>query len=76
MSMTDTERKMLEDLHKALLDVPPGSSKDARPLLEELRVVVKAYNRASWATRALVWLLPAIAGVGAAAQVIKGWFHP
>ena len=72
--MTNDEREMLRDLHSALLEVPAGSSKDARPLIEEVRIVVRAYQRASWVTRVIVWLLPAIAGVGVAAQTIRGWF--
>lgn len=74
MPVTDDERQMLRDLHYALLEVPPGSSKETRPLIEEVRVVVRAYQRASWATRAIVWLLPAIAGIGVATQTIRNWF--
>lgn len=73
--MTDKERQMLEDLHEALLGVPAGSGTDAKPLLEDIRVVVMAYKRASWATRALIWMLPAIAGIGVAFQTVKGWFQ-
>ena len=71
--VTEVERKMLKDIHDALLSVPPGSPSDARPLLEDIRTVVRAYQRASWATRAIVWLLPAIAGIGVAFTTIKGW---
>lgn len=62
------------DLHSALLETPPGSPNDVRPLMEDIRVVVRSYHRASWATRALIWLLPAAAGVGIAAEKIRGWF--
>lgn len=72
--MTDEERQMLRDLHSALLEVPPGSPREARPLLEDIRIVIRAYHRANWATRAVVWLLPAVAGVGIAFQTIRGWF--
>ena len=71
--MTDDEQQMLRELHAALLEVPPGSPKDVRPLLEDVRIVVRAYQRASWATRALVWFLPTIAGLGAAIATIRGW---
>ena len=71
--MTEEEQSMLRELHHALLGVPPGSPSDAKPLLEEIRIVVTAYKRATWATRALIWLLPAIAGVGIAIQTIRSW---
>ena len=74
--VTEEEQQMLRDLHTALLGVPAGSPSDARPLLEDIRVVVRAYQRASWATRAVVWLLPAVAGLGVAYQTIRGWFTP
>ena len=70
--MTDDERKMLAELHNALLKVPAGSLSDDRPLLEEIRVVVRAYKRASWATRWLFWGVPTIAGIGIAGQTISG----
>ena len=86
--MTDEERRMLSDLadsvdglikrvdklYASLLETPDGSPDDARPFLEEARIVIRAYQRASWATRALVWLLPAIAGVGIAVEKIRSWF--
>lgn len=72
--MDENERKMLTELHDALLGIPAGSAKDARPLLEEIRVVVSAYKRASWATRAVIWLLPALAGLGVAVQTMRSWF--
>ena len=72
--MTDEERRMLREIHAALFAVPPGS-RDAQPLIEDVRVVVRAYQRASWATRALVWLLPSIAGVGIAIEKIRSWFQ-
>lgn len=64
----------LHDLRVALLDVPPGSGADAKPLLEEVRGIVRAYQRASWATRAAVWGLPTLAGLGVAVQAIAAWF--
>lgn len=73
MAMTEEERKMLKDLHSALLEVPPGSPEGKKPLLEEIRAVTEAYKRANWITRAVVWLLPALAGIGVAIQQIKAW---
>ena len=72
--MTDEERQMLKDIHEALLSVPPGSPKDVKPLLEDVRMVVRTYHRASWATRAVLWLIPLAAGIGVALEKIRGWF--
>jgi len=79
--MTDGERVMLKEAHDgivelrdALLGIPPGSPEGTKPLLAELRVVVQAYKRASWVTRAMVWALPTAALVGASVQSIWGWF--
>jgi hypothetical protein len=64
---------MLHDIHQALFETPPGA-RDERPLIEGIRAVVKAYERGSWLARAILWLLPAIAGAGIAAQHIREWF--
>jgi hypothetical protein len=72
--MTDEERKMLKDIHAALLEVPAGSPKDMKPLLEDVRTVVRSYHRASWLTRSLIWLIPLAAGMGVAIEKIRGWF--
>lgn len=72
--MTDEELRMLRDLHSALLEVPAGSGPDVKPLIEDLRIVVNAYKRASWATRAFVWFLPTVAALGVSAKTIKDWF--
>lgn len=71
--MDDQERRLLRELHDAFLKVPEGSPSGARPLLADIRVVVQAYQRASWVARALIWLLPAIAGVGVAVEKINTW---
>lgn len=80
-AMTEAERKMLQETHDgmkelrdALLGVPAGSPKEAKPLLEDLRVVARAYQRGSWAVRAIMWLLPTVAGLGYAIKQIKDWF--
>jgi hypothetical protein len=71
--LTDDDHKMLQDIHAALFDVPPGSPKDERPLIEGVRIMWRAYQRGSWAFRAVIWVLPAIAGVGVAWQKITEW---
>lgn len=68
--LTQSEQKMLKDLHDAFLSVPAGSPKDAKPLLVKIRAVVATYERASWLTRATVYLLPTVAGLGLAVQAI------
>lgn len=68
--LTEDERRMLQELHTALMKTPPGSSGDTRPLIEDIRNVVKAYHRASWVTRAIIWLLPTAALLGASANSI------
>ena len=69
-ALTEDQEKMLEDLHNAFLSVPAGSPSDAKPLLEKIRTVVITHERASWLTRATVWLLPTVAGLGFAVQAI------
>ena len=64
----------LNTIHAALMEVPPGSPKDAIPLLAEVRGGTTAYKRASWATRLLIWALPTLAGLGMAAGKIASWF--
>lgn len=73
--LTDEERKMLIDLHRALMEVPPGAAKDARPLIADMRAVIDAHRRASWATRAFVWVIPTAAGLGLAVERILGWLR-
>ena len=73
--MTDNERQMLQDMHRALMEVPPGSPADERPLVEQMRVVCRAYQRGNWVVRAAIWVLPALAGVGVAIEKIREWFN-
>ncbi|MFQ6550511.1 hypothetical protein AADZ90_021420 [Aestuariibius sp. 2305UL40-4] len=86
--MTDGERKLLQEVHsqmgevrdemaalmRDLYGVPDGSPSDVRPLIHEIRIVVRAYQRASWVTRLLIWVLPTIAGLGVAIREIGKWF--
>lgn len=58
----------------ALLYIPAGSPKDTRSLLEEIKVIVRAWNRGSWAARMFVFLIPAVATIGGAIFAIKSWF--
>lgn len=69
--LTSEERQMLKDLHDSLMKSPAGSSDP--PLIEDLRRVVVAYNRASWATRAMIWLIPTTALIGASLNNILKW---
>lgn len=71
--MTEEESKMVRRLHDAFLKVPEGSRPETRPLLEDIRMVVAAYHRASWLTRLIIWALPTLAGLGFAIQAIRDW---
>tara|TARA_R110000850_G_scaffold109320_2_gene222135 strand:- start:6391 stop:6627 length:237 start_codon:yes stop_codon:yes gene_type:complete len=71
--MSEDDKAMLLDIHRALFDVPTGSGAEEKPLIEGMRIVWRSYQRGSWAFRAVVWVLPAIAGVGIAAEKIKEW---
>jgi hypothetical protein len=80
--VTDEERKMLRETHAvttrleaAFLVPPPGGGKNAKPLLESLFIMVRAYERGSWGIRALIWLLLTIAGVGTAIHQIREWWQ-
>jgi len=72
--MNEEQSKQLEMIYRALFEVPQGSPEDTQPLISDLRKVVNAYKRASWVTRALIWLLPTIAGLGVAMKTIIDWF--
>ena len=79
--MTNEERTKLLECHeavmvlkRALMEVPPGSPPDTQPLIADLRTVVQAYKRASWSTRAMIYLIPTLALLGASYQTIRGWF--
>ena len=72
--MTNAERKMLYEIHDALLGVPHGPLKDEKPLLEDIRHIVRAYNRFSWLGRSLIWFLPMAAGIGIAFDQLKNYF--
>jgi len=66
--MTNEERQKLDDIHSALFKKPAGAGPNDRALIEDIRVVVQAYKRASWVTRVTVWILPTIAAIGASFQ--------
>ena len=66
--------KMVRDLHGALLEVPAGSDKNAKTLLEKLRAMATAYERGSWAFRMIGWAILTAAAIGGGLQTIKGWF--
>lgn len=79
--MNEDERKLLHDthdmakeVHDALLEVPTGSPRAERPLLVDLRLMVRAWKGLIFSVKALVWLIPTIAGVGIAWRTIAEWF--
>ena len=63
-----------DELYEALLELPPGSLETDRPLLQDIRKVVQAYKRMSWAARATIWVLSFIGVVGGAVGTLMGWF--
>lgn len=69
--MTPDEQKKLDDIHRALFTVPPGASDKEKPLIQSIRDVVQAYNRASWAARALIWAILTIGSVLGALVTIR-----
>ncbi|WP_299830649.1 hypothetical protein [uncultured Roseobacter sp.] len=71
--MTHEESQMVRDLHDALLRVPPGSPSDDRPLLEEIRLVVRAYRRGSWIAKVVVWGAPVIVSAVIGWEKIYNW---
>lgn len=65
--MTEDERaklyeldEMVREIHRAFMVAPAGKRS---ALIEDMRVVVDAYNRGAWAARSLLWLLPTFAGL-------------
>lgn len=78
--MTPDERDLLqrtansvEDMNRALFEVPPGSPPDERPLIEGLRVMWRAYQRGNWLARLLIWIIPTAAGLLMGWETLKGW---
>lgn len=71
--MTEEQSHQLDEIHRALFSVPPGSPKETKPLIEGMRIMWMAYQRGSWVVRAVIWILPAVAGVGIAWEKIMGW---
>ena len=72
--MDEEQAKQLATIYRAFFEVPEGSPKDTVPLIADVRRVVNAYRRASWTTRAIVWVLPTLAGLGVAIKTIVEWF--
>lgn len=62
----------LEGLCEALLDVPVGSDKEARPLLSRINGVVMLHERASWTLRAAVYLVSAAGAIAGGIMAIRG----
>ena len=79
--MNDEERKLLNDthgmakeVHDALLKVPSGSPKAERPLLTDLRMMVRTWRGLTLSVKIFVWAVTTIAGVGIAGSTILSWF--
>jgi len=68
--MTDDERKMLHEMHAALLQVPTGAPTGTKPLLQEIHSLVIAYKRAGWVTRSLIWFVLTAAAFLAGADAL------
>lgn len=59
-------------LHDALLEVPPGADKEARPLLSRINGVVQLHERASWTLRAVVYLVSVGGAIAGGIVAIRG----
>lgn len=70
--MTPDESARLDAIYRALME--PAADGD-KALIERISAVVKAYERGAWAMRAVLWLLPALAGIGVAYTAIRDWFR-
>lgn len=64
---------MAANLHRAFFDIPPGSPDGTRPFIENLRVLVLAYQRGSWLAKIVVWAVLGMATIGGAILQINGW---
>lgn len=79
--MTEEERQLLRDtadrmarIERALFDVPEGAPADAKPLIEALHILWRAYQRGSFSIKAIMWLALAVTSIGGAIGAAKGWF--
>mgnify|MGYP000477646794 CR=1 FL=1 len=68
------EKDKCEELHNIFTKVPAGAPDDEKPLIHDLRLMVRAYKRTSWAFRMLAWGIPTTAGLGVAVKTIADWF--
>lgn len=81
--MTDDEREILLGLQRdmdelmkfraAFMELPIGSDKEDKPLLEEIRTVVRAWAWLSRTSRVLVILTPIVTTIGGAIAGILFW---
>ena len=62
---------MVRQMHHAFFEVPIGSSE--RPLIEDLREVVKTYKRLNWLSKAALYIAAGIGALGAAYATLKDW---
>jgi len=75
--MTEAElqemKTKIDRIHRALFEVPAGSPDDEKPLIEGVRIVWRAWQRGSWLSRLLMWLVPAVAACVAFAAQVRQW---
>lgn len=68
--MTEEQAKMLEELHAAIMQSPPGSKRP--PLIETMNTMATVYITGRWSIRAILWLVPTVAGLIVAFRTITG----
>ena len=59
LDLVSTTVDMIDD---ALFEVPPGSPEGEQSLVQALRIMWRLYQRMSWITRVMIWVVPAFFG--------------
>lgn len=65
----------LEGLYEALLEVPVGADKEAKPLLTRINAVVQLHERANWTLRAAVYLVSAFGAIAGGLMAVRGFWR-
>jgi hypothetical protein len=68
--VSDEEREMLRDLHRALCVPPPGQS---RSLLQRAAETVEKVERGEWAVKALIRTVMTVGGIVGAIVALQSW---
>jgi len=68
--MSDEEREMLRDLHRALCVPPPGQQ---RSLLQRTAETVDKVERGEWAVKTLVRIVMTAGGIVGALIALQAW---